>query len=197
MRCDQVEKLLVEYADGELNAGERTAVCEHVASCPSCADELAALERMKLLLAEDGYAEPSSFYWTRFAARLRERTQDRWAMGDDRWARLVPRLVPIVVAAAFFSLGIWVGLGPATGVRQEGVAPGLQAGHSFAEAPIVSPRVKLLVETGGVEQPMAQASDTLAPETFDPFGEGSGFILTGSEDRGRPTRYLGEELLGD
>ena len=197
MRCDQVEKLLVEYADGELNAGERTAVSEHVGSCPSCAGELAVLERMKLLLAEDGYVEPSSFYWTRFSARLRERTRDRWVMGDDRWARLVPRLVPVVVAVAFFSFGMWVGLRPVTGSRPEGAAPGLSTGHSFAEAPIVSPRIKLLVETGGVEQPIAQASDTLAPETFDPFGEGSGFILTGSEERGRAARYLGEGLLGD
>jgi anti-sigma factor RsiW len=184
MRCDQVEKLLVEYADGELNAGEHTAVSEHIGSCPSCAEELAGLERIKLLLAEDGYVEPSPFFWTRVGARLGERTRDRWAMGDDRWSRLVPRLVPVVVAVAFFSLGMWMGLRPVTGVRTEGAAPGLSTGHSF-------------VETGGVEQPIAQASDTLAPETFDPFGEGSGFILTGSEDRGRATRYLGDGLLGD
>lgn len=197
MRCDQVEKLLVEYVDGELNAGERTAVSEHVDSCPSCADELAALEKMKLMLTEDGYVEPSSFYWTRFGARLRERTQSRWNMGDDRWARLVPRLVPVAVAVAFFSLGMWMGLRPVTGPTPAGVAPGLPTGHSFAEAPIVSPRVKLLVETGGVEQPLVHAADTLAPEVLDPFGDGSSFILTGSEGPGRTERYLGEGLLGD
>lgn len=197
MRCDQVEKLLVEYVDGELNAGENTAVSEHVASCQSCARELASLERMKLLLADDGYVEPSSFYWTRFGAGLRERLRGRWDVGDDRWARLIPKLVPAVVALAFFSLGVWVGLRPATGFGPAGETPGVPSRQSFTEAPIVSPRVKLLVETGGIEQPIAQASDTLAPEGFDPFGDGSNLILTGSEERGRATRYLGEGLLGD
>ena len=197
MRCDQVEKLLVEYVDGELNAGERTAVSEHIELCESCANELAALERMKLLLSDDGYVEPSPFYWTRFSARLRERMWGRWEVAEDRWFRLLPRLVPAVIALAFFSLGVWVGLRPVTGGVSEPAVPGLSAGQSLAEAPIVSPRVKLLVETGGIEQPMAQASDTLAPEVFDPFGDGSNLILTGGDERGRPTRYLGEGLLGD
>ena len=30
MRCDQVEKLLIEFADGDLNAGEHAAVREHI-----------------------------------------------------------------------------------------------------------------------------------------------------------------------
>ncbi len=198
MRCDQVEKLLVEYADGELNAGEHAAVSEHIESCEACAEELAFLERMKLLLRDDGYVEPSSFYWTRFSARLRERIRGGWLGGDDRWARLVPRLAPAVVAVAFFAVGMWIGVGA---LRQPapigGQAPSLSVGGSFAEAPAVSPRSTLLVETGGAQPGVRAAADTLAPDSFNPFGEGPGMVLTGSEVRDRQTRYLGEPLTGD
>lgn len=198
MRCEQVDKLLVEYADGELNAGEHAAVSKHIESCTSCAEELASLERMKLLLRDDGYVEPSSFYWTRFGARLRESVHGGWLGGDDRWARLVPRLAPVVVAVAFFAVGMWIGAGslsaPAPGGGQ---APSFATGGTYAEIPAVSPRSKLLVETGGMQPGVRTAADTLAPDGLDPFGEGPGMLLTGSEERGRATRYLGERLMGD
>jgi anti-sigma factor RsiW len=197
MRCDQVEKLLIEFADGELNAGEHAAVSDHLQSCDACAAELASLERMKLLLRDDGYEEPSSFYWTRFNARLRERTQGGWLGGDDRWAKLVPRLAPVVVAVAFFAVGMWLGAGalnmPAT---PGGEQPSLVTGASFAEAPVVSARSKLVVDTGGTQPTFQTAADTLAPDTFDPYGDGPGMVLTGTEEE-RRTRYLGESLIGD
>jgi hypothetical protein len=92
---------------------------------------------------------------------------------------------------------MWIGVGamnlPGTpaGQTQGGIS-----GTSFAEAPVVSPRSKLVVETGGAQPTFQTASDTLAPESLDPFGDGPGMILTGTEDRTN-TRYLGESLMGD
>lgn len=199
MRCDQVDKLLVEYADGDLNAGEHAAVSAHVESCASCAAELAAIERVKLVLHDDGYECPTSFQWTRFDARLRERLNGGWSGGDDRWGRFVRRLAPVVVAVAFFAVGMWMGLGamdtPLTGGRTPSA---LSAGSSFAEIPAVSARSKLLVENGGV-QPMIRttSADTLAPGGLDPFGEGPSMVLTGAEESGRTGRYLGVPLMGE
>jgi len=201
MRCDQVEKLLVEYVDGELNAGEHAAVSEHIEKCADCARELGSLERLRELLSDDGYVEPSSFYWTRFSAGLRERLHRGWMGGDDRWARLVPRLAPVVVAVAFFAVGMWMGLGAMNATSPAG-GSGVSAvgGTSFTELPVVSPRSKLLVETGGgsagVHQ-RAALSDTLAPDGMDPFGDGPGMILTGAEEPEHASRYLGEPLIGE
>ncbi len=198
MRCDQVEKLLVEYADGELNAGEHTVVTEHVESCESCAAELAALESMNELLHNDGYVEPNSFYWTRFGARLRDRLHGGWSIGDDRWARFVPRLAPVVVAAAFFAVGMWMGLGPMQAPLSGGGSPAVTAGSSYAEVPAVSARSKLLVETGGTQPMMRMASgDTLEPEGFDPFEGGPTMLLTGGDEPGGQERYLGVPLTGE
>ncbi|MBD3349311.1 MAG: hypothetical protein GF400_08990 [Candidatus Eisenbacteria bacterium] len=199
MLCSQVEKLLVEYAEGDLNAGEDAAVRDHLESCPACARELASIKKLRDVLRDDGYEEPSSFYWTRFEAGLRKRLRGGWLGGDDRWARLVPRLAPLVVAVAFFAVGMWMGLGTLSGPGPGGSgAPGGGATASFAEGPVVSPRTKLLVETGGVTStPDVALSDTLAPEGFDPFGEGPGMILTGSEEPGESSRYLGEPLIGE
>ena len=199
MRCDQVEKLLVEYADGELNAGEHAAVTEHVSSCAACARELESIEKLRELLLDDGYVEPSSFYWTRFNAGLRQRLRGGWLGGDDRWARLVPRLAPAVIAVAFFAVGMWMGLGALDATLPAGETGGsIGAGASFAEMPVVSSRSKLLVETGGAYSSAPEAlSDTLAPEGFDPFGDGPGMILTGSDEPREASRYLGEPLVGE
>ena len=101
MRCEQVERLLIDYLEGELGETEASAVREHIAECMACAGEVAAFESTRELLRNDAYVEPSPFYWTRFNARLRQRMRrGAWAGADDRWGVLVPRLAPVAVAVS-------------------------------------------------------------------------------------------------
>ncbi|GLH79829.1 membrane protein [Bradyrhizobium sp. SSBR45G] len=51
MTCDEAEILIHALADGELDAGHSSEVEAHVASCPRCAAELAAIRQMKQALA--------------------------------------------------------------------------------------------------------------------------------------------------
>ncbi|WP_315798074.1 MULTISPECIES: anti-sigma factor [unclassified Bradyrhizobium] len=51
MTCDEAEILIHALADGELDAGHAREVEAHVASCPRCAAELAAIRQMKQMLA--------------------------------------------------------------------------------------------------------------------------------------------------
>ncbi|WP_257169309.1 anti-sigma factor [Bradyrhizobium sp. SRS-191] len=51
MTCDEAEILIHALADGELDAGHSTEVEAHVATCPRCASELAAVREMKQALA--------------------------------------------------------------------------------------------------------------------------------------------------
>ncbi len=51
MTCDEAEILIHALADGELDAGHAREVEAHVASCPRCASEFAAINEMKRALA--------------------------------------------------------------------------------------------------------------------------------------------------
>jgi hypothetical protein len=201
MRCEDVCRLLVQCAGRELEPGLETAVREHASSCASCGAELAALERTLALLEDDGYREPSPFYWTRFDARLRERLLGgRTVGGDERWARLWPRLVPVTVAAACFVAGVWLGLAPTQRLAvPPGIVPSLGSGTVVSESPVISARSKLLVQTGAAQgyaaqQYAANEPDTLAPRDFDPLGKGPQIVLATSRTQVGVERLLGERL---
>jgi len=185
MRCEQVDRLLIDYLEGELGPAEAAAVREHLEKCTACAAELAAFESTRELLRNDAYVEPSPFYWTRFNARLRERMRRRgvWAGADDRWGALIPRLAPVAVAAVCFAVGMWLGMSPAGSVDGAVVAPGASShGVSVAAGPVVSPRSKALVESGTAAAEFAYAADTLAPYSYEPPTERPEMMLTSSDD---------------
>src|SRR5258705_399969 len=57
MRCDEVRPRLDAYIDGELVEGERTLLREHLADCPECGPEAAALTRLR-----DGIRQAAPLY---------------------------------------------------------------------------------------------------------------------------------------
>jgi len=204
MRCDEVQKRLAEFMEEELEAGELTAVHEHLATCDACASEFAAYERTMMLLGDDGYVEPEPFYWTRFEAGLRARLRDRSRrfVFVPRLENLTPRLVPVVAAVVLFGIGLGVGLQPVLNVVGSSDSSG-----TFAErldddrSPVVSPRSKSLVESGGLEREMAQYAanvpDTLRPESFESAIEQPQIILATDESWPEVERRIRERSLGE
>ena len=203
MRCDEVQKRLAEFMEKELEAGEQAAVHEHLAICDACASELAAYERTMMLLEDDGYVEPEPFYWTRFEAGLRARLRERGRRIAfiPRFENLTPRLAPVVAAVILFGIGLGVGLQPVL-TAVGGADPG-----TFAErpdddrSPVVSPRSKSLVESGGLEREIAQyvvnAPDTLRPESFDLAIERPEIVLAADESWQAVEQRIRERSLGE
>lgn len=80
--CKEFERMLVDYADGRLSAGESSKVAAHLVKCEDCRRTLEALKRsLKLagIIWEDGLSETEAiritvakkvrkFRWTRYAA---------------------------------------------------------------------------------------------------------------------------------
>lgn len=80
--CEQIEKLLVDYADGQLSPSESNKVGEHLAKCEHCRNTLEVLQRsldLARVIWEDGLEETkavrvsktqraSRFQWRRYAA---------------------------------------------------------------------------------------------------------------------------------
>jgi anti-sigma factor RsiW len=172
MSCEETQKLIVEFLEGELDEAERKRVQAHIEACDSCAAELEAFQRTMTLLEDDGYVEPEPFYWTRFEAGLRAKLRDRSRRFSlvPRFENVVPRLAPIAVAVLFFCVGLGVGIQPVLSLADRS-----ESGPTYAErvdytTPVISPRAKSLVE-GGLEHDMptymADSGDTLTPESFD------------------------------
>jgi anti-sigma factor RsiW len=204
MRCDEAQKLLVEFMEEELEAGEQEAVREHIATCDVCASELAAFERTMMFLEDDGYVEPEPFYWTRFEAGLRAKLRDRGRrfVFVPRLENLAPRLAPVVAAVVLFGIGLGVGLQPVLNAVGTSGSPGAFAERPIDDRdPVVSPRSKSLVESGGVAREMAQyavnVSDTLRPESFDSAIEQPQMILATDESWPAVERRLGDGSLGN
>jgi anti-sigma factor RsiW len=203
MRCDEVQKRLAEFMEKELEAGEQAAVHEHLATCDACASEFAAYERTVMLLQDDGYVEPEPFYWTRFEAGLRARLRDRGRrfVFIPRIESFTPRLATVVAAVILFGVGLGVGLQPVLNVA------GVSGTGTFAErpdddrGPVVSPRSKSLVESGGLEREIAQyavnAPDTLRPERFDLAIEQPQIILATDESWPSVEQNARERRLGE
>ncbi|HZS36640.1 MAG TPA: zf-HC2 domain-containing protein [Polyangia bacterium] len=102
MTCS-TEKLSA-LADGDLPARDAARVRTHVETCDACRRELAALESMKLALADEGRIplEPRTG-WQQLAERLNKETPARaswWKLGA-RWA-LVPAALALAVGGGWW-----------------------------------------------------------------------------------------------
>ncbi len=102
MNCNDVERLLDPYADGELDLVRRLEIEEHVAGCGACAGQEAKLRSLRAALAAPGlhYAAPDS---------LRNKIQPAsWAVGSVsrpawyRWSAIAAGLLLVVGSAAIF-----------------------------------------------------------------------------------------------
>jgi len=68
MRCDEVQPRLGSYIDGELADDERAPLLDHLADCPQCGPEAAALARLR-----DGIRQAAPIYRAPAALRARVR----------------------------------------------------------------------------------------------------------------------------
>jgi predicted anti-sigma-YlaC factor YlaD len=70
MKCDEIKDLMLDVAAG---AAEATpAMSEHLLACPACASKLDDMRKTMALLDEWHAPEPSPYFETRLAARMRE-----------------------------------------------------------------------------------------------------------------------------
>lgn len=110
MRCDEVRPRLDAYLDGELAESERAPLQDHLQSCPDCAPEAAALERLRESIRRSApvYRAPEALRsQIRFALR-REAASTSAASRAPGWLAYA---ASIVLAVAIGSGGTFVLLG--------------------------------------------------------------------------------------
>src|SRR5688572_29525395 len=70
MKCNQAREYLLDLAEGQSPVPPE--VRQHLASCPGCAAEMQSLKATMSLLDEWKAPEPSPYFDSKLAARLRE-----------------------------------------------------------------------------------------------------------------------------
>ena len=113
-RCED-NAALIGFLYDDCDAGEQARITAHLAVCPSCAGELAALSATREHLSA----------WTPPDAQLGFRMNQ----GEDRaraaawWSRPMPAWAQLAAAVVIFAAGTAVGLGTAGRVSVAGVDP--------------------------------------------------------------------------
>jgi anti-sigma factor RsiW len=110
MKCEDVSKLLVGYADRALAGTEAGQVREHLDSCDSCRQELELLRADAALLRGEARPEVPAYITTRVMARIRERSGARRAGFGLNF--VFGRIGLVLVAA----VGLWLGTALGRGI---------------------------------------------------------------------------------
>ena len=113
MDCQQVQKLLSAYYDGELSVDMRSSVAEHVQSCSDCGRELGVFQSLSGMAKGLDDPEPPTHIWAGIEAGLdadREGTSIvRPAAGQGRSPRKWRMRLLATVATMLVATGVvWI-----------------------------------------------------------------------------------------
>lgn len=129
--CERhLDDLALLVAD-EIDAERREAIERHLAACPGCERERAAMERAFRDLRGAEVPDPGPVYWSGFEARLRMRLAARRA-AERRHAFYAAVAATLVVA---LGLGVVLGRRPGGGPAQTAGAPAPGAAIAAATDP--------------------------------------------------------------
>ena len=125
MHCRDLEQNAIAFLDGNLAPSERRAVEVHLAACASCRERVQGFSSVFGLLGEWQAIQPSPFFQTRLAARLKEEPVSRnWCQSwwQSLWQEDMAR--PLRPAARpVFAVALAVIMVAATVVLQYSPAP--------------------------------------------------------------------------
>lgn len=102
MTCQDVERLLSRFVDGDLDAGEQAAVSSHLDTCPGCRAIASDLTRVRDAARALGPVAPPEHIWLEIAGQIR--LADRPTPAD------APTPAPRASSSAWQWLGLAAGL---------------------------------------------------------------------------------------
>jgi anti-sigma factor RsiW len=131
MMNDRWMERLSDYLDGELPAGERAALEEHLKTCPDCPAILADLRRVVARAAVMDVHTPSRDLWPGIAGRIGAASTGA-RRAARRWSFSLPQLAAAAIALMTMSGGaVWL-------ARSSGSAP-LTTPIATETAPVTTP----------------------------------------------------------
>jgi predicted anti-sigma-YlaC factor YlaD len=131
MKCDEIQEMMLDVASGATAA--TPVMNEHLLGCPDCAGKLAGMRQTMALLDEWQAPEPSPYFDTRLAARMREERAQPARAGWLSWFRapaLAAALALVLMVAGSIGLYNKGRGGPNTGKKDQPIqiVPGTAVG---------------------------------------------------------------------
>lgn len=120
--CERAQELISAYIDGEITAGEKAELDEHVAGCKDCADMLAVYSEISRAMAED--VEPPASLRESVMSGVREINAER----KPKKAKIV--WLRWVAAAAAVAIVSFVGVRAIMPKGADSAAPMLKAANA-------------------------------------------------------------------
>ena len=107
MKCQQVQRRLSAFLDGELSKKQASRISEHVSGCPHCQQETESMTAAWKQLGAMRKVDPSPHFWIKLNARIAQVEERRFSLEKIR-GFLDRLLVPATVIAASV-VGLWIG----------------------------------------------------------------------------------------
>jgi predicted anti-sigma-YlaC factor YlaD len=101
MKCEEIKEMMLDAAAGEATP----AMNEHLRGCTDCMEKFAGMQQTMALLDEWQVPEPSPYFDTRFAARMREERAKPQRAAWLSWFR-APALAGALALALMMAGGV-------------------------------------------------------------------------------------------
>jgi hypothetical protein len=93
LKCDDFDKLLHLYLDGETEEKSSKEIEEHLLTCQTCSEKLRGLKNLEIEARRIKLSEPSPAYWESFTRKVRDkiilrRRKSIWAKIKSGWESL-------------------------------------------------------------------------------------------------------------
>ena len=75
MACKKIGDRLMAFVDDEMDAEERARMEEHLETCPSCAEDVRAYEKMREMARQLRLREPPPEFWDEYPRGVVARTE--------------------------------------------------------------------------------------------------------------------------
>ena len=129
--CAELRDRLPAFVDGALDGAAARRAAEHVAACPACSAEAAALRAVLERVAGLPVPELPPAFWQGFEGSVRRRVAASPAPGSSLWERVTgwlaglpgARPIPALVAASVLGLLLAIGLVRSDRPTRPGPAP--------------------------------------------------------------------------
>ena len=107
MKCEQVQRRISAFLDGELSKKQASRISEHISGCPHCQQEVESMTAAWEQLGEMHEVDPSPHFWIKLNARIVQVEERRFSLEKVR-GFLDRLLVPATVVVASV-VGLWIG----------------------------------------------------------------------------------------
>jgi hypothetical protein len=158
MDCVTAKEYLSVYSDGELHAELASQMCDHIAGCSNCRDEIASFNKLSTLFADSTVPSPPAGLWANIETGMETSTEVR-SVAANRRTGFSSRVLRLALAASLLlAVGIWRSNDHH---QHDELAVNLQDVMSqFAKEPLLAVN-KLSEQYQGVEVSLDAAEDLL------------------------------------